>query len=274
MCETRTVLVTGAASGIGRATAERFAADGWRVVAGDVDGSGLAGLDRTAGVETTALDVTDEGRVETVVDRVGPVDCLVNAAGFAAVGPVEDVPGAALRESLAVLVEGPATLVRATLPGLRDRGGAVVNVTSVLGRVAFPGFGAYCAGKAGLEALTDALRTETGPAVDVVAVQPSWVDTGFAPTARERLADRERTGVNDATYRVLAGWALDGGPLAVAPERVAETVHRAATADDPQARYPVGRLARTIRAARHLPAPVADPLRWAVGRASAALARV
>jgi NAD(P)-dependent dehydrogenase (short-subunit alcohol dehydrogenase family) len=145
-------------------------------------------------------------------------------------------------------------------------------VTSVLGHVAFPGFGPYCAAKSGLGALTDALRMETDR-VDVVAVEPSWVDTGFAPAARERLATRERSESRADTYAVLEGAVLDGGPLAVSPERVARTVHRAVRAADPNARYRVGRLARAIAATRHLPAPVADRLCWAAGRAGVALDR-
>jgi len=272
----RVVLITGAASGIGRATAHAFREAGWRVYATDVDAEGLAGL---SGCETFALDVTDpeacRAGVERVVDAAGRLDCLVNNAGYAAPGPIEDVSeGAAVRQ-VDVVLHGPRRMARAALPHLRATGGTVVNVSSVVARSSFLGLGAYSAAKFGLRGLTDALRTETD-AVGVAAVEPAWVSTDFAAAARERLPDAdERSAEYAETYAVLErGIGLGSDRFAVTPERVAETVLRAATDADPKARYPVGPVARFVAAARYFPDPVEDRLKLLVGRLSVEVDRL
>jgi NAD(P)-dependent dehydrogenase (short-subunit alcohol dehydrogenase family) len=276
--EDRVALVTGAASGIGRATAVALHDAGWTTYATDL-ADRIETADLPDGCRRAALDVTDAGDRERVVDRVvdetGRLDCLVNNAGYAVPGAVEDVPVGDGREQFDVLVHGPHGLVREALPHMRAAGtGTVVNVTSVLGRTAFPGAGLYCAAKFAAEGLTDALRMELdATGVSVVAVQPAWVDTGFEPAANDRLADVERTDAYAAVYEPYdAGTSvLDGGPLAVAPERVAETVRRAAEAAEPPARLPVGTTAQALAATRYLPDPVQDRVKLAVGRVAAAL---
>lgn len=272
------VLVTGAGGGIGSAIALGFAERGWRVYATDV-ATPLPERVR-ARCETRALDVTDDERCATVVDDVvaeaGRLDCLVNNAGYAEAGPVEDVPVDAARDGFDVLVHGPHRLARAVLPHMRERGrGRIVTVSSVMGLVASPGLGAYAAGKAALESLHDALRVELrGTGVDVSLVEPAWVETDFADGARERMGGCERTPAYARTYAGLDdGWILDGAPLAVGPERVAAAVVRAAEADDPKARYPVGRFARLVRWANWLPAPVIDAIQAGYERASATVGR-
>jgi NAD(P)-dependent dehydrogenase (short-subunit alcohol dehydrogenase family) len=262
----RTVLVTGAASGVGKASALALAAAGWRVHATDVDEAGLAALaDRLPdGCTTSRMDVTDEAAVRAVVEDLeaaGAVECLVNAAGFAAPGPVEDVPPERLDRLFAVNVHGAITVSRAVLPGMRARGrGRIVHVTSVLGRVVPPGMGAYAASKHALEAAVDAFRRETARfGVEVVAVQPAWVATGFQARAREELADAAGRGAYRGVYRLLTdGGFLTGGRLAVPPARVARVVRRAVAADDPRSRYPVGAVARGLLATRYVPTPLAD----------------
>jgi NAD(P)-dependent dehydrogenase (short-subunit alcohol dehydrogenase family) len=262
------VLVTGAASGIGRAVARRFHAAGWRVYATDVDADGLAPLaDR--GMATLPLDVTDDDATRAAVDRIrdeaGRIDCLVNNAGVGTAGTVEDVPPDRARRTFEVNALGPHRVTRAVLPGMRERGeGRIVTVSSVLGRTVPPGLGVYAASKHAVEALTDALRREVGPlGVDVVAVQPAWVATAFADRARGAApgpdAGADRTSDYDAVYALDDQLDfLGGGPLAVSPARVARTVHRAATDADPRARYPVGLAARTLVATRWLPDAVVD----------------
>ncbi|WP_436928721.1 SDR family NAD(P)-dependent oxidoreductase [Halosimplex halobium] len=271
-------LVTGAGGGIGAAIALAFADRGWRVYATDL-ATPLPERVR-ADCETRALDVTDDERCEAVVDAVvaetGRLDCLVNNAGYAEAGPVEDVPVDAARAEFDVLVHGPHRLARAALPHMRERGrGRIVTVSSVMGLRSSPGLGAYAAGKAAVESLHDALRVELrGTGVDVSLVEPAWVDTDFADAARERLASRERTPAYARTYAALDdGWLLDGNPLATTPERVAAAVVRAAEADDPHARYPVGAFARFVRWTTWLPAPAADAIQAGYERATAALGR-
>jgi NAD(P)-dependent dehydrogenase (short-subunit alcohol dehydrogenase family) len=180
---------------------------------------------------------------------------------------VEDVSRRRLQEQLDVLVHGPHDVLRETVPLLRARNGTAVTVTSVLGRVAFPGAGAYCAGKFAAEALGDALRMELED-VDVVLVEPAWVDTEFAARADRETGDDARSPRHDWVYRGYEGTGpLDGGPLAVSPDRVAETIVGAATSEDPDARYPVGWQARLVLFGRYLPDRIGDPLRRGILRA-------
>ncbi|MEF8757345.1 MAG: SDR family NAD(P)-dependent oxidoreductase [Halobacteriales archaeon] len=268
-----TVLITGAASGIGAATVRRFLDRGWTVWATDVDEEGLDRL--PDGCRPMVLDVTDSDRIETVVGDVtkdgGRLDCLVNNAGFAVPGTVEDVPREAVREVFDVVVHGAHDLIRTTLPSLRESGGTVVNVSSVLGRSAYPGLGAYCSAKFALEGLTDALRLEVGDAVDVVAVEPAWVDTDFAETARRELRRVDRSPAYREVYDLYGEESvLRGGRLAVSPDRVARTIVRAGTTNDPSTRYPVGWAARLIVATSCLPDPIED---WGRRRLAPLIAR-
>jgi NAD(P)-dependent dehydrogenase (short-subunit alcohol dehydrogenase family) len=254
-------LVTGAASGIGRAIASTLA-DEWTVYATDVETEGLTAL---SNCETARLDVTDEAAIEGLLGRVratdGGVDCLVNNAGYAAVGPVEDVPTDAVVDQFDVNLYGPLRLCRAVLPEMRERGhGRVVTVSSIFGRTVLPGMGVYSASKFGVEALSDALRQELAPTgVDVTVVEPAWVETAFAERAQQVLAGRDQRAAYDALYRLLEQTPfLDGGRLTVSPETVADVVQTAATTADPDPRYPVGRRARVLNATGALPDEVLD----------------
>ena len=271
------VLITGAASGIGAAVARACADRGWRVYATDI---APFPDDIAERCHCRDLDVTDDEQCRAVVDGVlaeaGRIDALVNNAGYAALGPIEDVDPDTQRRQFDVLIHGVTALCRAVLPSMRAAGrGRIVNVSSVLAHSAYPGMGSYCAGKAALEALTDSLRMELhGTGISVSLVEPAWVDTGFAPTARETLPD-ERTDAYDGTYAALEdGWMLDGGPAASDPERVAEAVLTALTAPSPKARYPVGLFAHFVRWAHVLPARFQDPIRRAMGRLSVTAERI
>ncbi|WP_134671525.1 SDR family NAD(P)-dependent oxidoreductase [Halorussus marinus] len=272
----RVVLITGAASGIGRATARAFREAGWRVYATDVDAEGLAGL---PDCETFRLDVSDpeacRDGVERVVEAAGRLDCLVNNAGYAAPGPIEDVLEAAAVRQVDVVLHGPRRMARAALPHLRATGGTIVNVSSVVSRSAFPGLGAYSAAKFGLRGLTDALRMETD-AVGVAAVEPAWVSSDFAAAARDRLPDPDdRTAEYAGTYAVLErGVGVGSERFAVTPERVAAEILRAATDADPRARYPVGPIARFVASARYFPDPIEDRLKLLFGRLSVGIGRL
>ncbi len=272
--EERVVLITGAGSGIGKATATMFADRGWVVYATDVE------IPLPESVATScrplALDVTDAEQCRDVVDRIvaetGRLDCLVNNAGYAVPGAVEDVPVEETKREFDVLVYGVQRLVQLVMPVMRENGwGRIVTVSSVLGRAAYPGLGAYSAGKGAVESLTDALRMELRdvPGVDVSLVEAAWVDTEFAAEATETLADRDRTASYAPTYAALEdGWVLDGGPLATTPDAVAETIVHAATTSTPKARYSVGAPAQFVRWSQWLPASVLDPMRRLFGRAS------
>ena len=271
----RVVLVTGAASGIGAATSLAFADRGWTVYATDVESLPDPVAARCRWLE---LDVTSAEQCRAVVDRVldaaGRLDCLVNNAGYAVPGPLEDVDSDDARALFDVLVHGPHRLSQAALPALRRSGGRIVNVSSVLADHPSLGVGAYCGGKAALSAMTHTLRMELADtAVGVSLVEPAWVTTDFADSAREKLPD-DRTPTYDAVYEALEeGWVLENDLLAVTPERVAEQILAAATDADPRPRYPVGPSAKFARWTEWLPRRFSDPVQRWFGRASVGLNR-
>ena len=264
---TRTVLITGCSSGIGRATALEFLDRGWTVYATARDPDDLTALEER-GCRTARLDVTDDDHVERVVGRMleeeGRIDCVVNNAGYSQTGAVEEVPTDRARAQFDVNFHGPHRLIRAALPHMRARGdGTLITVSSTGGRVAVPGYGVYCATKYAVEGLCDALRTEVAPfGVDVVLVEPGFTRTGYYETSERTLS---AVAPPESPYRRLydhLGTLAEVGPqfLGSDPEDVARVIADAAEADDPHARYPIGLDARAILSSRWLPDGVRDRL--------------
>ncbi|WP_232700995.1 SDR family oxidoreductase [Halobacterium wangiae] len=259
----KVALITGCSSGIGDATARSLLDEEWTVVATARDTDDVAAL-AEAGCDTAELDVTKpaqcENVVEDIVDRHGRLDCLVNNAGYAQLGPLEDVPTRALHRQFDVNVYGPHRLVRAALPHMRNRGdGTIVNVSSVAGRVATPGMGAYNGSKFALEGMSDALRGEVSQfGVDVALVEPGPVETSFTERAERQVDDLDPSGVYETIYRFFEDASAVNGVGAVPPERVAEVITEAAVSTDPKARYPVARAGKYGVAARFLPSSWLD----------------
>jgi NAD(P)-dependent dehydrogenase (short-subunit alcohol dehydrogenase family) len=255
--QSKAVLVTGCSSGIGKATAERLAACGWTVYATARRPETLADL-AACGCRTLALDVTDEesmrAAVAAVEEQEGAVGVLVNNAGYSQSGPVEEIPPEDLRRQFETNVFGLVRLTQLALPGMRrQRWGRIVNVSSMGGRLTFPGGGAYHATKHAVEALSDALRFEVrGFGVDVVIVEPGLIRTSFGDTAVASLGSARRdgpyAGFTEAVGRATAQ-AYERGPLALlgaGPDAVARTIERAISARRPRARYPVTPSARLM----------------------------
>ncbi|MEU3467370.1 oxidoreductase [Streptomyces sp. NPDC006687] len=184
----RVWLITGASSGFGRTLAEAALAAGDTVVAAArrpaaLDDLAAAHPERLVPV---AADVTDTARagelVAEAVDRFGRIDVLVNNAGRGLIGAVEETSEAELRDLMELHFFGPAALIRAALPHMRERkSGAIVQMSSMGGRLSFPGVGAYSATKFALEGLTEALRGEVAPfGIKTLIVEPGAFRTGFA----------------------------------------------------------------------------------------------
>jgi NAD(P)-dependent dehydrogenase (short-subunit alcohol dehydrogenase family) len=263
----RTVLVTGSSSGIGAATARRFAEEEWTVYATARDTEDIDPL-AELGCETQPLDVTDRAHCNRAVDRIidehGRLDCLVNNAGYGLLGAIEDVPTAKLEDQFDVNVYGPQRLVRAALPHMRERGdGTVVNLSSTAALMTAPGLGAYSASKAALETMSDALRREVAPfGIDVSLVEPGPVDTGFQSRALEELDAMKESG--SGAYDDVYGFHTDRYLLGKfgqsTPSEVADVVFEAASSTDPDPRYVVGTSGKLIAAARLLPDRWVDAL--------------
>jgi NAD(P)-dependent dehydrogenase (short-subunit alcohol dehydrogenase family) len=252
----RTVLITGCSTGIGRAAAQRLAASGWTVYATARRPETLEGL---AGCRTLALDVTDEASMQAAVAEVeaaeGAVGALVNNAGYSQSGALETLPMEAVRRQFETNVFGLLRLTQLVLPGMRRAGsGTIVNVSSMGGRLVFPGGGAYHATKFAVEALSDALRMELrGFGIDVVCVEPGLIRTEFGATAAGSVGDDDgpyaafNRSVAESTRSVYEGplARLGGGP-----EDVAAAIERAL--ERPRSRVPVTASARVLMGLRRV----------------------
>ncbi|NRQ34994.1 SDR family NAD(P)-dependent oxidoreductase [Nonomuraea sp. NN258] len=244
----RTWIITGASRGFGRALAEAALAAGDRVVAAVRRPETVADLesqhpDRCLIVAYDVRDVAAApGLVQDALDRFGRIDVLVNNAGRAVVGAVEEVGDAHLRELMDLHLFGPAALVRAALPAMRAQGaGTIVQMSSQGGRMSFPGVSTYSASKFALEGWSEALAGEVAPfGIRVMIVEPSRFRTGF--NAAEVLEFAETSEI----YReVLAGVRADmagtDGRQEGDPVRAAEIIVSLAHADAVPLRLPLGR---------------------------------
>jgi NAD(P)-dependent dehydrogenase (short-subunit alcohol dehydrogenase family) len=262
------VLITGCSSGIGYATAEHLAAEGWKVYATARRPETIAGLTEK-GCETLALDVSDEKSMSAAVEKVaqaeGAVGVLVNNAGYSQSGAIETVAPEAARRQFETNVFGPLRLIQLVLPGMRaQRWGKIVNVGSMGGRLTFPGGGLYHATKHALEAISDALRFEVrGFGVDVVLLEPGLITTEFGSAAAASMSEN-RSGpaadgedpyarFNAAVGAVTAG-AYDGpmARLGAGPDRVAHVIERSLKRRRPPARIAITPSAKIAMATRRL----------------------
>ena len=241
------VLVTGCSSGIGRATALMLAERGLPVWASARRVEALDEL-AAAGCRVIALDVTDEesraAAVRAVESEHGAVGTLVNNAGYAQGGPLEEVSLEQLRRQFETNVFGLLRLCQLVLPGMRERGsGRIVNMGSAAGLIGSPGASAYGMTKWALENLSDSLRYEVrGFGVDVVLMEPGGVRTGFAgvEAATWPVTDGPYTAFRRNVHSRLEQWFGEGSRVVSRPADVAGAVVEAVTARRPRTRYKVG----------------------------------
>ena len=241
----KTAFVTGASAGIGEAIARRLLTDGYRVFAGARRVDRMAGL-AAAGASVLALDVTDDASmvsaVETILADAGRIDVLVNNAGYGSYGSLEEVPLDEGRRQFEVNVFGLARLTQLVLPGMRaQQSGAIVNISSIGGKIYEP-FGAwYHATKFAVEGLSDSLRLELDPfGIRVIVIEPGAIRSEWTGIAHDNLLKWSGAGpyrpYAEAHARMFAG--ADTSAVSAPPEAVAKIVARALKAQRPRTRYP------------------------------------
>lgn len=254
MVKAMTVLITGASTGIGRATAELFQKKSWQVVATmrtTSAGEELAALDN---VLVTTLDVTKEksisAAVSAAVGRFGTIDVLVNNAGYGAYGVLEATTIESMRKQFDTNVIGLLAMTKAVTQLFRkQQSGVIVNVSSIAGRVALPFGGLYNASKFAVEGLSEALAYEMAQiGVRMKVVEPGMIKTNF-PNAMEFSND-----VSIDVYQPLVAklWEVAGALMAVGAESeaAADVIYTAATDGTDQMRYTVGDDAKRLSAQR------------------------
>src|SRR3954454_17229330 len=258
--KTRPVLITGCSTGIGRATAERLADEGYNVHATARRPESIADL--AGRMKTHALDVTDEQSMVAAVEEVerdGPVGALINNAGYSQSGALETLPMESVRRQFETNVFGLIRMCQLVLPAMRNAGsGRIVNLSSMGGKLTFPGGGIYHATKHAVEALSDALRFEVREfGIDVAIIEPGLIVTEFGETAAGSLAEVEEHGPyakfnSDVAYVTANAYK---GPMArfgAGPEAVAAKISKALSANRPNTRYKVTPSAKVMMGMRRL----------------------
>jgi NAD(P)-dependent dehydrogenase (short-subunit alcohol dehydrogenase family) len=244
--DSRVWLITGSSSGFGRELAVAALRAGDRVVATARRPQTLDDLVATAPdrVLALALDVTDPAQIDAAVaaarSRFGRIDVLVNNAGHGSVGAVEELDDGELRTLMDTMFFGPVAMTRAVLPGMRSQaGGAIVQMSSMGGQLSPPGFGAYCAAKFALEAISEALAAEVAPfGIRVLVVEPGAFRTAFGAGAMQRSRDSGVYGASVGPTRAAVD-AMDGAQPGD-PAKAAAAILAALDSDAPPLRLALG----------------------------------
>ena len=274
--ETRSVVITGASTGIGEACALRLDRLGWRVFAGvrkEADGEALKAK-ASEQLTPIILDVTEQPTIDAAAETVSAAVAesglagLVNNAGIGVMGPLEFISVDELRHQLEVNVIGQIAVTQAFMPQIRKGNGRIVNMGSIGGRIAFPFLGPYNASKFAMEALTDSLRQELQPwGIHVSIIEPGSIATPIWDKSKAAIDELKKTlpeeammfynDAMEASDKILQEFEEAGIP----PDEVAKFVEHALTAKTPKTRYVVGRDAQLQRMlAKWVPDRVRDGL--------------
>ncbi len=250
MKNTKAIIVTGASSGIGKATALHLIEKGHTVY-------GLARrvekmqdiLDM--GGKIMKLDVTDHQQIkeviETIIQQEGRIDALVNNAGYSVYGPIEDTSYEMAKQQFEVNLFGLAEVTKAVLPIMRKhRSGTIVNVSSMGGKIYMPLMGWYGATKFALEGWSDTLRLEVKQfGIRVVIIEPGAVKSELVATTLTNSTNVPDTAYSELKHIMETGLTNTFDPNAASdPIVVAEAINESITSDDPETRYPVGNMAK------------------------------
>ena len=257
----QTILITGATDGLGRAAALLLAQHGYRVYAAGRSAEKRAELTRIASenkypLETMEMDVTDDSSVqlavESVLDKRGAIDVLINNAGVGYMAVVEELRPKDFRQQFETNVFGVLRVTQAVLPHMRvRRRGRILMMSSVAGLVSPPTYGAYSSSKHAVEGLTNALRLEMYPfGVEVILIEPGYIVTNFQQTAKQ-LGQPYAEGAKTGPYAKIYSGAWEGsnkgrGSSKTTPEDCARVILEAIKSSHPKARYPVTPMAKWL----------------------------
>lgn len=249
----KTVLVTGASSGIGKATAIYLAQNGYDVYGGARRVEKLQEL-ASYGVKPVVLDVTNDDSMVACIKQIGRVDILVNSAGLGSYGAIEDVPMAEAKNQLDINLFGVARLIQLVLPGMRaNKYGKIINISSVGGKVGLPLGGWYHASKFAIEGLSDALRNEVKPfGIDVIVIEPGGTQSEMMAIGG---ADLMRVSGDTAYKGMAAGISKMYGTMekgAADPIVIAKLIRKGIEAKCPKTRYIGGTMAKPMLFMRKL----------------------
>ncbi len=243
---TGTILITGASSGIGKATAKLFHDKGWNVIATMRKPEAEEGLSALDNVLVTRLDVTEEASIKGAVDagleRFGKIDALLNNAGYGAWGPLEAFPLENIRRQFDTNVIGLLATTQAVLPHMRAaKAGVIVNVSSIGGKITFPMGTLYHGSKFAVEGLSEALHYELEPiGIKIKIVEPGAIKTDFGGRSLDFANDDSIEEYQPIVQTMMAAMAQMGGDNGSEPEVVAEVIWNAVTDGTTTLRYTAG----------------------------------
>ncbi len=247
----KTVLVTGASAGIGKATAIFLAKCGYQVYGAARRMENMQDL-KAYGIKPVALDLTKDESIRTCVEQIfteaGSIDILVNNAGFGSEGAIEDLPIKDAKYQMEVNVFGAMRLTQLVLPNMRQkRSGKIVNVSSVGGKIALPLGGWYHASKFAIEALSDSMRMEVKPfGIDVIVIEPGGIKSEWGGIAMESLI---RVSGNSAYKELVKGAEKSYKRTETnnsEPIVIAKLIRKAIEANQPKTRYAGGSMAKLL----------------------------
>ena len=235
----RTALVTGASSGIGRATAQALLARGYTVIGTSRNAATVPDSARIDGVDYRSLDLSDLASIAAFAAGLGRVDVLVNNAGESQSGPLEDLPMEALQRLFAINVLGPVRLAQLVLPGMRGRGyGRVVMVGSMLASFPLAYRSSYVATKAAIKGFADAARLEYSPfGVWITTVEPGSINTGISERRTNYIADGSP---HEADFHTMLGALAKNEKAGISADQVADKIIEAIDARRPKPLYAIG----------------------------------
>lgn len=246
----KVVLITGASSGIGMATAEKLLKEGY-VVYGSTRKEGAAEKLKGLGGIPLRIEMTDEqtmcDAVEKIIEEQGRIDVLFNNAGYGHYGPIEEVPLEVGRKVLEVNLFGTARLTQLVLPHMRKQGsGTIINTSSIGGKVYTPLGAWYHASKHALEGWSDCLRLETEHlGIKVIIIEPGIIDTGFNEAMVGRIENVPSTGAYEKMKQAVLKTNGKGDPGSP-PTVIADLVSKALAAKKPKTRYHAGKLSSLV----------------------------